>query len=59
MKSTILSLTLSLFVASVAMAAGPMPAAPPVVYIQADAQGVWQHGLLRREAASLIGCRVA
>jgi len=59
MKSTILSLTLSQFVAGVAMAAGPMPTAPPVVNIQADAQGVWQHGLPRRDAANLIGCRIA
>lgn len=55
MKPTVLSLTLSLFVAGVAMAAGSTWTAPSVVNIQAGAQGVWQHGLLRREAANLIG----
>lgn len=33
LKSTLLSVTLSLFVAGVALAAGPKPAAPPVVNI--------------------------
>jgi len=55
MKPTILSLTLSLFVAGVAIAAGPAPTLPPFVNIQADAQGAWQHGLPHRDTANLIG----
>ncbi len=55
MKSTNLSLTLSLFVAGVTMTTGPTPTASPVVNIQAGAQSVWQHGLPRRDAANLIG----
>jgi hypothetical protein len=55
MKPTILSLTLSLFVAGVAIAAVPAPTLPPFVNIQADAQGAWQHGLPHRDTANLIG----